>query len=397
MENFKRTKNNPTIGMSNEEVTNYWIEKSIEKFGDNFDYSEVGIISIKKDPCIIICKKHGRLETSFNNHLSSSEGCFQCGDEKCRNSKRMSFEEFIKRLDKINPDRSFKILSKNFKSGRIKYEKLYTQDEFGICKVLVAQLLKGVTPNIKTAVFPKLYNINRYKKLHKFNHLDFSNCKYTDALDYTTVICRKHGEYQTKPNWILNNRGCPLCAEDIRGNCLRSNIKEFRKKANKVHGEGTYDYSKSIYLSALKKLEIGCNVEGHSTFWQKPNGHLGGEGCPICNKGGYSKTDYIRQAKGREGVVYLLRCFNESEEFYKIGITFQSIKARFSGSSSIPYNYEVVYQYTCDVGCTWDLEKELHKKYKFVQYFPLLSFAGYTECFTLDLPVEEIITYLESL
>lgn len=46
MKNFKRTKNNPTIGMTKEEVTKYWIEKGVEKFGNNFDYSEVGIINI---------------------------------------------------------------------------------------------------------------------------------------------------------------------------------------------------------------------------------------------------------------------------------------------------------------------------------------------------------------
>lgn len=173
--------------MSDEEVTEYWINKSIEKYGDKFDYSEVGVISIKKDPCTIICKKHGRLKASFERHLDSNTGCPKCGDENCRNSKRMTFEEFMRRLDEAQPNRTFKILSKEFKGRQIKKEKVYTQDEFGICKASVSTLLAGVVPNIKTAIFPNLYNINRYKKLNHFNHLDFSNTKYNGALDYTTV------------------------------------------------------------------------------------------------------------------------------------------------------------------------------------------------------------------
>lgn len=396
MNEFKRTKHNPTIGMTNEEVTEYWINQSIERFGDRFDYGEVGIISIKKDPCTIICKKHGKLETSFNNHLSSSEGCFQCGDEKCRTSKRMTFEEFTRRLDEINPNRNFKILSKEFKSHRIKHEKLYTQDEFGICKVSVSTLLRGVNPNIKTAMFPSLYNINKYKKLHKFNHLDFSNCKYTDALEYTTVKCRKHGEYQSKPNWILSGRGCYMCSDEKRGEHLLSNTKDFIKRCMERFDHNIKIYDKVDYTGAKKEILIFC-YECKDYYKTIPNSHYSGQGCPICNKGGYSRSDYVKQAKGRDGVMYILKLKNDDEEFYKIGITFQGVKTRFSSNNSLPYDYEIIYEYKCDAGCTWDLEKEHHKKYKAYQYFPNISFAGYTECFTIELPVEEIIFYIDSL
>lgn len=396
MKDFKRTKNNPTIGMTNEEITQYWIHQSLEKFGNDFDYSLVETISIKKEPCKIICKKHGVIETSFFNHLGSIKGCFKCGDESCRDSKRMSFEEFLKKLDKVNPNRIFKILSKEFKGRQIKNEKLFTQDEFGICKVSVSVLLRGVAPNIKTALFPELYNINKYKKLHKFNHLDFSNCKYTDALEYTNVTCRKHGEYQSKPNWILGGRGCPVCSDEKRGEHLLSNTKDFIKRCMDRFDHNIKIYDRVDYKGAKKEILIFCPIceDYYKTI---PNGHYSGQGCPVCNKGGYSRTDYIKQAKNRDGVMYILKLKNDGEEFYKIGITFQGIKTRFSGNNSLPYNYDIIYEHRCDAGCTWDLEKEHHKKYKSYQYFPKIKFAGYTECFTTDLPVEEIIYYLEQL
>ena len=396
MKDFKRTKHNPTIGMTNEEVTQYWINQSIEKFGNSFDYSEVGTISKKIDPCIIICKAHGKLETSFYNHLGSEKGCFDCGDESCRESKRMTFENFIKRLDEINPNRNFKILSREFKGCQIKHEKLYTQDEFGICKVGVTILLRGVSPNIKTAVFPNLYNINRYKQLNKFNHLDFSKTDYKGALNYTTVNCRIHGEFPTKPNWILSGYGCPVCSDEKRSEHRLSNTKDFIKRCMERFDHNIKIYDKVDYKGAKKEILIFCNAcdDYYKTI---PNSHYSGQGCPICNKGGYSRSDYVKQAKGRDGVMYILKLKNDDEEFYKIGITFQGIKTRFSGNNSLPYDYEIMYEYKCDAGCTWDLEKEHHKKYKAYQYFPNISFAGHTECFTTELPVEEIISCLESI
>lgn len=393
------SKYNPTRGMTKKEITEYWINRGIEKFGDSFDYSLVKNLSDKKSSCSIVCKVHGVMHTSFYNHLGSSTGCPDCGDSKGRDSKRMTFEEFLNRLDIINPDRRFKILSKEFKGRQIKKEKIYVQDEFGICKIAVNTLFRGALPSTKTAVCPELYNINKYKKLHGFGSLDFSNTKYNGALDFTEAFCRKHGSFKTKPNWLLGGRGCPTCGVERNRDSLRSNTKEFIKKANCVHGRGTYDYSMSDYKSALIKLEIGCLVDGHGTFWQKPNGHLNGEGCPKCgiHKGGYSRSDYVKLAKGRLGSVYLIKLRYENEEFYKIGITFQALDKRFCNKCILPYSYEKVHQWTGEAGATWDLEKELHAKYKSMQYFPKTRFQGYTECFNKDLPVDEVIAYLDSL
>lgn len=95
--------------------------------------------------------------------------------------------------------------------------------------------------------------------------------------------------------------------------------------------------------------------------------------------------------------MYLIELKNEDECFYKIGITFQGVKTRFSRKNALPYDYKILYEYKCDAGCTWDLEKELHKKYKSLQYYPNIRFQGYTECFNLSLPIQEIITHLKTL
>lgn len=59
----------------------------------------------------------------------------------------------------------------------------------------------------------------------------------------------------------------------------RSTTKEFIEKSIKIFGD-TYDYSKVNYLNNHTKVCIICSK--HGEFWQKPNTHLSGHGCPIC-------------------------------------------------------------------------------------------------------------------
>ena len=57
--------------------------------------------------------------------------------------------------------------------------------------------------------------------------------------------------------------------------------KQFIEDAQKVHGN-KYDYSKVEYINAQKKVCIICPK--HGEFWQTPNSHLYGRGCPKCGK-----------------------------------------------------------------------------------------------------------------
>ena len=59
------------------------------------------------------------------------------------------------------------------------------------------------------------------------------------------------------------------------------NCEEFISKAKKIHGD-KYDYSKVDYITNKSKICIICYE--HGEFWQKPNNHLNGNGCPICNE-----------------------------------------------------------------------------------------------------------------
>ena len=67
--------------------------------------------------------------------------------------------------------------------------------------------------------------------------------------------------------------------------------KKFIEKARKVHGN-KYDYSKVNYINSQTKVCIICPE--HGEFWQRPNSHLNGNGCPKCSgKYKYTTKEWI--------------------------------------------------------------------------------------------------------
>jgi Zn finger protein HypA/HybF involved in hydrogenase expression len=59
----------------------------------------------------------------------------------------------------------------------------------------------------------------------------------------------------------------------------RLTTSEFIKKAKKIHGD-KYNYLNVSYKTTHKRIPIVCKL--HGTFYQTPNHHLNGSGCPLC-------------------------------------------------------------------------------------------------------------------
>lgn len=395
MKKYKRGKHNPTIGMSNEEVTNYWITESIKKFNNKYKYDKVGIIKTKKDKVLIGCPIHGYNKMSFTQHINT-EGCAKCGDQKCRDSKRMTFEEFLERVNKIHPEKSFRIISREFKGRQIKHEKVYTQDEYGICKIGVGTLLIGGKPSVKSACFKNQYAERMYRKSVGYEGLHFNNSEYKTSLSYIEVRCFKHGIFKTKPNWIISSRRrCPKCSDEKRHLRGRSNTREFINKAIGRLNTNRRIYDKVEYVHAKEKVIILC--EHHNKYYKiTPNDHLNGYGCPECGieNGGFSRKDYIKLAKGKKATLYIIKCFNDNEEFYKVGITLVGVKKRFQNTNRLPYSYKIIHQYEGTAGDIWDVEKDILRRFNSEKYVPSIRFPGFTECFSKGMVVVDVLNYI---
>jgi hypothetical protein len=93
---------------------------------------------------------------------------------------------------------------------------------------------------------------------------------------------------------------------------------------------------------------------------------------------GWTRTDFrlrCQQNNNGFGVLYIIRCFNENESFYKIGITSSNLPRRYNSNHNMPYKYEVIQEIRDISDNIYNLEV-LIKKYISVnglKYLPLIE------------------------
>jgi ribosomal protein S17E len=120
-------------------------------------------------------------------------------------------------------------------------------------------------------------------KHHQEDQLDFSKSVFDGAYNPITVVCAKHGEFTTKPHYLLKGSGCIFCGKERVAKAVkirRLGVEGFIARAREIHGD-RYEYPfDQDYQSNKDKVRIICKV--HGPFVQKVNGHLTGKGCLQC-------------------------------------------------------------------------------------------------------------------
>lgn len=208
----------------------------------------------------------------------------------------------------------------------------------------------------------------------------FGEFVYLGAQKYCTVTCVKHGDYRTKPNWLLSSGStCQMCFNERTRHRLTHDSEKFKSSAAFVHGD-RYDYDLVDYVGCRDKIKIIC--KDHGVFEQMPYTHLQGRGCQSCVTNGYGASDYEKVCPDGSSI-YLMKFENHSEMFYKIGIS-KNPKYRASKILS-NYEYSVVLiseTYHEDARKIWHLENDLHNLFHHFKYKPQVDFKGKTECFS---------------
>jgi len=193
-----------------------FIKDARKKHGDKYDYSNVEYVNNATKICIK-CPKHGEFWQTPISHLRS------CGCPRCGGTGVLTKEEFIKKAKEIHGD---------------KY--------------------------------------------------DYSKVNYVNAHTKVCIICGEHGEFWQYPADHTNGHGCPKCGDENSREKRSSTKEKFIKKAKEKHGD-KYDYSKVEYVNSVTKVCIICPEHEHGEFWQRPTDHTQGQGCPKCG-GRYSPT-----------------------------------------------------------------------------------------------------------
>ena len=160
----------------------------------------------------------------------------------------------------------------NTKCNLCDIEKVQRVDTFSKCRGC-----STIKQTKKTPLF-----IEQSRKIHG-HRFDYGEVFYNGAHIKVPIRCNNCNTvfYQT-PISHLRGKGCPNCAKN-----KKSNTEEFVIKANKLHyekhGYHKYDYIGSFYEGCKRPLEIRC-TDCNTVFYQTPDSHLSGCGCPNCNE-----------------------------------------------------------------------------------------------------------------
>lgn len=229
--------------------------------------------------------------------------------------------------------------------------------------------------------------ILRCKLIHGDKY-DYSKTIYKSAKDKVIVICRVHGEFEVNARQHYRGHNCPKCFHyKYAQNCLLTQD-EVLLRAKSIWGD-LFDYSDVNYIGMHRHYNIKCNNCGN-IFSQTFDSHLKHKqnGCRTCTpRRGWRRSQWIDFCKCKDRIqpmVYVVRMFNDSESFIKIGITTQSVFDRFN-RSDVKYEYEVIKEIKGSPLFVYDKEIELHKLFRRYKYSPLIYFEGHTECFSLDI------------
>ena len=109
----------------------------------------------------------------------------------------------------------------------------------------------------------------------------YDNVIYKGSFVNIVITCKIHGDFTQQPHHHLVGRGCPKCGFITLHNSTKLNTEEFIEKSKQKHGS-KYSYDKTVYVGNNDKVVITCRK--HGNFYQSPNNHMRGRGCPSCSK-----------------------------------------------------------------------------------------------------------------
>lgn len=219
------------------------------------------------------------------------------------------------------------------------------------------------------------------------NKYTYLKTEYVNSREKVIITCPVHGDFEQRPKQHLYGNGCPACAREATlfkagGKLTEEELKSALIKDSNKHIEIDF----STYTGWEKKT-LKCVCPEHGEFTASPkNFHKRVHGCIDCteNLNSHSRSNYVKIAKRNmkgKARLYVIRCWSDDEEFYKVGITTRPMKLRFYGKVQFPYEWELVQEIIDDAENIWNLEKVIKRLAKDSQYTPKQSFHGITECY----------------
>lgn len=268
-------------------------------------------------------------------------------------------------------------------------------------KMVRTSLARGANPSSKSVIDEHLqqYVINELLMRHPNLEYEVSldKFKYVSSLDYTTVTCRKHGDYRTKHNWLLTRGNqCMSCANEKKPSLLNMGTKGFIERSKSVYGD-FYDYSKTVYTNCREPVTVTCPVHGDFDIIAYYHSS-GGNGCPECGlENGAMGVNSYKKSCPNGASAYVLEMSNSEEVFIKVGIS-KNVKSRADDLSRVSKTSVKILHTVgfTDAGDAWYLEKDILSAFAEHKYNPAEPFNGSTECLNVCVK-DEVLKVVKSV
>ncbi len=313
--------------MSRKVTTEEFLERSkknhLDKNGNpKYDYSKT-VYKGGKEKVIVTCPIHGDFEQLASNHIVG-RGC-----DKCARSRGNDTEEFIRRSrlihgDKYNYDKSFyigrkkKLIITCFVHGD--FEQTANNHMGGAGCPKCGEKSCNDQHRLSIEEF-----IRRSRKIHG-NKYNYDKVNFNAIRKGVLIVCPTHGEFWQIADNHAHGAECPSCYKEATAGRHLLGRDKFVEKSIEVHGD-YYNYEKVEYKGNKIKVEISCPL--HGPFWQKPNGHVSGAGCPRCK---------IFRSRGEKKIERFLR---KHGFFYEQQKTFDDCLSPLNGYRKLRYDFYI--------------------------------------------------------
>jgi hypothetical protein len=306
-----------------------FLAKAVAAHGSRYDYSQTVYVRAH-DKVKITCAKHGEFSIKAYAHLAGN-GCLLCGQDISKRSRLSNTDEFLSKA---------------------------------------------------AAAHGKRY--------------DYSLVEYRRVRDAIFIRCKQHGLFKQTPNMHLRGQGCPACAKisvsrKNRRISTRWSTESLRSRCKEMHPE--LDFSLLEYTGDRKPVVVICLAHGAYEVANFHNILQGNITCRKCRKeAAGSCPHWPGLKKGQGGTLYLIKLYNELEQFYKVGITCRTIQERFKKSRLGGYNYEILASFfSSDADLVFEWEQSILQTFKHLRYKPANLFEGWVECFSQCEPIMRVL------
>ena len=383
---------NDRRGLQTRKGHEYFVNKVNNKFTGRIVHHE-GEILTNLTYVNFKCNKHNHVFESNIAIMIRNGGCNLCKTEniieKARYKREEWLKEFIKNFAHIDvlSIRTCKEKSEFFCQN---HQENFTdtldhvkQKKWIGCKICVRE---KINENLYSK--SQEYALERLRSSDTYFNYDFSKSVYKGFTQPIEIFCKEHGAYLTGYNHRLKGSGYGECQVCVYNMNRRKLLVEFVDKAYIIHGD-KFDYSYiKDYTNCKDNVPIYCK-QCDEIFYQTPDNHLQNKGCPACNSiSVYSKRLYVEHAiKNYDNKInlYLIKVFNNNEEFFKVGVTMKTLNERFGSAVHMPYDFTEQKFLTLDAKSAVEKETEFHKLLKEYHYIPDMPFGGHlTECFSVE-------------